>query len=211
MDELQRLLAAAEKDDVLSSRHVVVGIRQELVRDLVQLTLPVEAAVAGQIAFRLETAEVVFQGGESRVTLRGRASRVGVPEPRADLTVMGSIHGVRVAGRGGHLSARVALDRIEVRGSGAEGARGELVERLVEQVGGTGLTSLAEQIPPLEIPVRFERTLSLDAGTVGPISIAPARLALRVEVAEVAALDGRLWVFLDVSAAPQKADAGGAR
>jgi hypothetical protein len=59
--------------------------------------------------------------------------------------------------------------------------------------------------------VRFERTLSLDAGTVGPISIAPARLALRVEVAEVAALDGRLWVFLDVSAAPQKADAGGAR
>lgn len=204
MDELRRILAAADKDDVLSSRHVAVGIRQELVRDLVQLNLPVEVTAAGQLVFRLETAEVAFQGGESRVTLRGRVRRAAAPDVFADLTVTGGIHGVKVAGRAGTLSAQVALDRLEVRRSGALGAPNDLVEGLVEQVGGTGLTSLAEQIPPIELPVRFERMLARGAVTVGPVTIAASELALRVEVAEVVALDGRLWVLLDVSAKPQR-------
>jgi hypothetical protein len=201
-DELRRLLAAADKGEVLPSRCIAVGVRQDLVRDLVELTLPVEATVAGQLVFRLERAEVAFQGGESRVTLRGRVRRATDAGAFADLTVTGGIHGVKVAGRSGYLSARVALDRLEVHR-----AAEEWVEGLVEKVGGTALTSLAEEIPPLEIPVRFEKTLVLAASTVGPVSIAAAELALRVDVAQVVALDGRLWVLLDVSAEPQDARA----
>jgi hypothetical protein len=197
---MRRLLRSTDEDEVLPSRYIAVGIRQELVRDLVQLTLPIETTVAGQLVLRLETADVAFRGGESRVTLRGRARRTTRPETLADLTVVGGIHGVRLTGRAGYLSARVALDRLEVHGIVDEGPSRDLVEGLVEQVGGTGLSSLAEQIPPLEIPVRFEKRLVLSASTVGPVTVAASQLDLRIDVAQVVAADGRLWVLLDVRA-----------
>lgn len=205
--ELRRLLAAVERDQVFSSHHVAVGIRQELVRDLVQLTLPIEAALAGGIELRLEAAEVAFLGGESRVTLRGRVRRRQDPETWADLTALGGIHGVTVGARSGLLGARVALDRLEVRTTGVPDARRDWLEGMIEQVGAQSLSSLADQIPPLAIPVRFERTLGHPGITVGPVTIAAAQIPLRVEVAEVIALRGRLWVLLDVSADPGRAGA----
>lgn len=107
-----------------------------------------------------------------------------------------------LGGRSGYLSARVALDRLEVRTGGLADARRDLLEGLVEQVGAQGLSSLADQIPPFEIPVRFDRTLDLAGATVGPVTVASAHLPLQVGVSEVVALRGRLWVLLDVSADP---------
>ena len=205
--ELRRLVAAAKREQVFSDRHVAVGIRQELVRDLVQLTLPIETTVAGGVDLRLQTADVVFQGGESRVTLRGRVGRTHDPGTHADLTAFGGIHGVTVGGRSGYLSARVALDRLEVHTRGLADARRDFLEGLVEQIGAQGLSSLADQIPPLEIPVRFDRTLDVAGATVGPVTVASAQLPLHVGVAEVMALRGRLWVLLEVSADPAGAGA----
>jgi hypothetical protein len=69
-------------------------------------------------------------------------------------------------------------------------------------LGATTLETLAAQIPPLALPVRFERTLELEAASLGPFEIAPGSLNLRVSLAQVVALGGRLWVLLDVSAGP---------
>jgi hypothetical protein len=207
--ELRRLIAAVDREQIFSSEHAAVGIRQELVRDLIQLTLPIETVVAGEVGFRLEAAEVAFLGGESRVTLRGRVSRKSDPATFAALDAFGGIHGVTPQGPGGHLSARVALDRLEVRATGLADGRREVLEGVVEQLGARALASLAEQIPPLAIPVRFDRTLDLAGGTVGPVEVAAAHLPLRIEVAEVLALQGRLWVLLDVSAGPGPSGGGG--
>jgi len=199
---LRNLITAVETDQAFSSKHVTLGIGQELVRDLLQLTLPVETVTAPDLHVRLETAQVAFESGESRVTLRGRVSRVSSPGTFADLTVHGGLHRFEVGERAGHVSARVALDRVEVRQAEAEGLRRDLVEAVLDRVGATSLASLADQIPPLTIPVRFERTLELGAVSAGPFEIAPSSLRFGVGLAQVVALGGRLWVLLDVSAAP---------
>ena len=201
-ETLRNLIAAVENDEAFSSKHVTLGIGQELVRDLLQLTLPVETVTAPDLHVRLETAQVAFESGESRVTLRGRVSRASSPSTFADLTVHGGLHRFEVGEPAGHVTARVALDRVEVRQVEAEGLRRDLVELVLDRLGTTTLETLALQIPPLAIPVRFERTLELGAVSAGPFEIAPSSLRFRVGLAQVVALGGRLWVLLDVSAAP---------
>jgi hypothetical protein len=201
-ETLRNLIAAVETDRAFSSHHVTLGIGQSLVKDLLQLALPVETDTAPDMHVRLETAEVAFENGESRVALHGRVSRTSTPGTFADLTVHGGLHRFEVGEHEGHVTARVALDRLEVRQAEAEGMRRELVEAVIEQLGQPSLESLAAQIPPLAIPLRFERTLELPGQSVGPFEIAPASLRFRIAVAQVVALGGRLWVQLEVTATP---------
>jgi hypothetical protein len=202
-ESLRNLIDAVETDHAFSARHVTLGIGQSLVRDLLQLALPIEAESAPDLHVRLETAEVAFESGESRVTLRGRVSRASTPGTFADLTVRGGLHRFAVGEPAGQVTARVALDRLEVRQAEAEGLRRELVETVLERLGQPTLESLATQIPPIAIPLRFERTLALEGLRAGAFEIAPASLRLRVALAHVVPLAGRLWVQLAVTAAPE--------
>ena len=167
-ETLRDLIAAVETDQAFSSKHVTLGIGHELVRDLLQLTLPVETVATPDLRVRLETAEVAFDSGESRVTLRGRVSRASSPRTFADLVVYGGLHRFEVGERGGQVTARVALDRVEVRQAEAEGLRRDLLEAVVDRLGAPTLETLALQIPPIAIPVRFERALELEAMSAGP-------------------------------------------
>lgn len=207
-DTLRGLIAAVETDQAFSSKHVTLGIGQELVRDLLQLTLPVETAAAPDLRVRLETAAVAFDGGESRVTLRGRVSRASAPGTFADVVVHGGLHRFEVGERGGQVSARVALDRAFVRQAGAEGLSRELLELLLDRLGAPTLEALALQIPPLAIPVRFERALELEGIRAGPFEVPSGSLRFRVALAQVVPLGGRLWVLLDVSASAERTPAG---
>lgn len=201
-ETLRGLIAAVEVDQAFSTRHVTLGVGQDLVRDLLQLTLPVETVTAPDLRVRLETAKVAFENGESRVTLRGRVSRASAPATFAELEVYGGLHRFEVGERAEYVTARVALDRVELRQAGAEGVPRELVEVVLDRLGAPALASLADQIPPLTLPVRFERVLELGATSVGPLEIAPGSLRLRVALAQVVALGGRLWLLVDVTATP---------
>jgi hypothetical protein len=200
-ESLRGLLAAAGTDEIFSSRHVTLGIGQELVRDLLQLALPIETETAPDLRLRLETAQVAFDNGESRVTLRGRVSRLSQSGTFADLVVHGGLHRFHVGEPAGLVTARVALDRVEVRQAAAEGLSRDVVEAVVGRLGLPALETLAQQIPPVAVPVSFERALELEAMSLGPFEIAPGSLRFRVELVSVVALGGRLWVMLDVSAA----------
>jgi hypothetical protein len=209
-ETLRNLIGAVDTDQAFSSKHVTLGIAQELVRDLLQLTLPIETEAAPDLRVRLETAQVAFESGESRVTLRGRVSRTSSPGTFADLVVHGGLHRFEVGEPAGHVRARVALERVEVRQAEAAGLRRDLVEALLDRLGVTTLEALALQIPPLAVPVRFERALELEPMSAGPFEIAPGSLRFRVALAQVVALGGRLWVLLEVSvvAGAQRAPAG---
>jgi hypothetical protein len=160
---------------------------------------------------RLETAQVSFENGESRVTLRGRVSWASQPGTFADLVALGGLHRFEVAEAesAGRVTARVALDRVEVRQAEAAGVRRDVVEAVLDRLGATTLETLAAQIPPIAIPVSFERAVELQAVSLGPFEIAPGSLRLRVSLAEVVALRGRLWVLLDVKASAGPKPVGG--
>ena len=145
---------------------------------------------APDMRVRLETAEVAFESGESTVTLRGRVSRASSPGTFADLVVHGGLHRFEVGEHGGQVTARVALDRVEVRQAEAEGLRRDLVEAVLARLGAPTLETLALQIPPIAIPVRFERALELQATSAGPFEVAPGSLRFRVALVQVVALGG---------------------
>jgi hypothetical protein len=210
-DALRNLIEAVEAGQAFSPKHVTLGISQELVRDLLQLTLPVEADAPPDLRVRLETAQVSFENGESRVTLRGRVSWASQPGTFADLVALGGLHRFEVAEAesAGRVTARVALDRVEVRQAEAAGVRRDVVEAVLDRLGATTLETLAAQIPPIAIPVSFERAVELQAVSLGPFEIAPGSLRLRVSLAEVVALRGRLWVLLDVKASAGPKPVGG--
>jgi hypothetical protein len=201
-EALRGLIAAVEAGQAFSSRHVTLAIGGHLVRDLLQLALPVETGAAPDLRVRLETAEMAFEHGEGRVALRGRVSRQSTPLTFADLVVHGGLHGFEVAEPAGQVTARVALDRVEVLQAEAQGVRRDLVETVLDRLGAPTLAALADQIPPLAIPVRIERSLALSGLRSGPFEIAPGSLRFDVRLARVVALGGRLIVELDVRAVP---------
>jgi hypothetical protein len=196
---LRRLLAAADEGRLFTPDQLAIGVRQELVRDLLRKALPVEAMVGQQLRARLEEADVSFEDGQSLVTVKARVRPVQSGEAFADLTLFGGLRRFQVDPGTGMLSAHVELDRVEVRRVEA-GALGRRLVESVKGLSGRGLEALGEVVPPIEVPVRLEQVIDFAGFTEGVVSVPPGRLPLHVSVAAVVPVAGRLWVLMDVSA-----------
>jgi hypothetical protein len=68
-ETLRGLIAAVEGERAPSARYVTLGIGQSLLREVLELALPIEADSAPDVHVRLESAQVAFEDGESRVRL----------------------------------------------------------------------------------------------------------------------------------------------
>jgi hypothetical protein len=197
---LRELLAAAEKGSIFSSDHLAIGIKAELLRDLLQRRLPIETVIGDQLRVRLERAEVSLEGSQSLVTLQGRVSPVHGVDAFADVELLGGLHRLEVDAGSGILTARVELDRIEVQRLAAGMLEDGLVQALNESLRGRGLGALGDVLPRIEIPVHLDQAIEFGGFAEGVVSVRPKRLPVRVSVARVIPVAGRLWILLDVSA-----------
>lgn len=198
--ELRRLLAVADQGALFSADQLAIGVKAELVRDLLQKSLPVETVVVEQFRVRLDEADVSFESGQSLVTLQGRVSPVRSAEAFADLTLLGGLHRFEVDPRSGSLTAHFELDRVEIRRVEAGTLEQGLVQSVNESLGGRGLGALGEVVPPVEVPVRLDQAIDFGGFSEGIVFVPPGRLPLRVSVARLVPVAGRLWVLLEVSA-----------
>jgi hypothetical protein len=197
---LRELLADTEKHGFFSANQLAIGIRAELLRDLLRRQLPLETVVGGRIRVRLERAEVSLESGQSLVTLQGRVSSTEGAADFADLELLGGLHRFEVQPRSGLLTARLELDRVEVQRLAAGSLERGFAQALSEALGGRSLGALGEVLPRLEIPLRLDQAVEFGGFAEGVVSVPPQRLGVRVSVARVAPLGGRLWVLLDVDA-----------
>lgn len=207
---LRRLIAAADAGALFSPDQLAVGIREELVRNLLQRSLPVETVVVEQFRVRLDKADVTFESGQSLVTLQGRVSPVRSAEVFADLVVLGGLHRFEVDPRSGTLAAHFEVDRVELRQVEAGALERGLVRSLNEGLSGSGLGALGEVVPPVEVPVRFDQAIDFGGFSEGVVVVPPGRLPLHVSVARIVPVAGRLWVLLEVSAGPKARSPSGA-
>lgn len=207
-----RLLAAAAREGRLfapAPHRAVVALHGGVVESLLRTHLPATHVLDGRFAVQLVGARVDFDDGLALVRLDGRVSLAADPDVHADLVVFGDL-GVSAARPDGEvLRGRVRVVGVEARRVDV-GLRAREVDRLIEQVGRARLEDLARLGPDLDIPVRARHTFEVGGvGPRGPVRIDPAEVAVTVQLANVSAYDGRLWVAVDVTAGdgPVAADA----
>jgi hypothetical protein len=198
----RQLLEDDDKGRLFPPDQLAIGVRQELVRDLLQRRLPLETTPLPALRVRLETAEITFEGGQSLVTLQGRVRALGVHDSYADLTFSGGLHAFEVDTAGGVLRARVELDRVDVRHvEGGPVERG-LLESVNQTLRGRGLGAIGDVLPPVEMPIRLDQAADFPGISAGLLSVPARTLPMSVKVARVVPVAERLWIFLEVRTRP---------
>jgi hypothetical protein len=196
---LRALLEAADQGALFSSEHVTIGIEQDLVRDLLQAQLPLERVVLERFHFRLSRADVKFESSQSLIAISGRVHAAGAPEAYAELTLVGGLDEIGVDPHTGTLTARVALDRVELDRVGTGALDAGWTRTLLESLGGSGLGALGEAVPPLQLPMRLDRTIESRGVDDGVLVVPPARLTVQAAVKRVLPMAGRLWISLEIT------------
>lgn len=194
IEGLEATIAKAERGELVTADRIAIGVAEELVKNLLNASLPLETVVAGRLRVSVESAQPSFRGTQAALQLRAVVSSVGLEGATASLDIAGSLD--RFELEGGRLRARVALGYFAVRESGA----GELAAGAVESVIRANLASIEAAIPDLELPVQLEESIAFAGLAEGPVVAKPGALPLQIGVGLVLVADGRLWVLLDAAA-----------
>jgi hypothetical protein len=195
--ELRTMVEDDQAGRLFPRDRLAVGVRQELLRDLLQRRLPFEAVPIPTIRVRIETAHIVLEGGQSLVELKGRVQ--DDTAIFADITLFGGLHLFSVDAKAGIVTARVNVERVDVWRAGAGATERTVLEGLNEGLRGPALSALSEMLPPVEMPVRLDPVLDFPGVTGAALEVPAQRLGVDVSVARVVPVNGRLWLFFDVA------------
>jgi len=198
--ELRTLVEDDQAGRLFPRDRLAIGIRHELVRELLQRRLPLESAPIPTIRVRIETAEIDFDGGQSLVTLKGRVE--DATATWASLTLFGGLHRFQVDAKAGIVTAYVNVERVDVWRVGAGPTERAILEGLNEGLRGPGLAALSEMLPAVEMPVRLDPVLDFPGMAGAALEIPPRRLPVDVSIARVVPVAGRLWLYFDITVRP---------
>jgi len=203
---LNGLIALVEQGNLTRPNQLLVGVDEELVERLIAVTLPQERLVAESFRIRLEKATVRFRGNQGLVALTGRASAEDAPGTFVDVVLRGAVDQLTVERDSGALTGRVAIYSLEVQRAAAAGAEGGQVRALAEALGQASIDMFADLGPLVVIPIQLHEEIDLSGLDEEPVSAASGSLQVKLDVARVIAVSGRLWVMLDVVAGPWRSE-----
>jgi hypothetical protein len=179
---------------ILPPDGVVVAISDTLVQRLLVAQLPFEVEVDAFVV-RLDQAEVAFKGSPA-VTLTGRVAYKQKPETAGRLRAIGVLEAVRIDPGTGTLRGQVAVDHVDLLE--AAGLETFLTGGTIDELARAIRKRLAGRIPTVEIPVKVEQAIALPAVSDGPVRLQAATMPLQVEVSDIYAAQGVLWVAVKV-------------
>lgn len=195
IDALQVLVGRAERGELVTLDQIAIGVDEQTAGELLRASLPRDVTVMGTVV-RIESALPLFRGNRAGLVLRGRVHAIGLPDAFAALELGGTLDAFELDA--GRLSARVKLIHVGLRDSSLGGLGGGRMEGLVRD----NLPAIESAIPRIEIPVGIEESLAIDQVRMGPVTVKPGRLPLRITVARVVPVSGRLWILLDAVVGP---------
>ena len=108
--------------------------------------------------------------------------------------MVGALDSIAVDAARGALAAKIVVDHIGIeKAAGIEaifsGSTMDEVARMIR-------LQLADQLPPIQIPVKVQQSIELPAVTNGPVRIDGASMPIAANVSRVFAGQGRLWVAI---------------
>lgn len=177
---------------------VLFLVDQSLVADLLATQVPREYLIEDTFRVWITGASITFEDGLALVRLDGRASLAGSDEQVfADVAVFGDLEILREQPSAAVLRSRINLIAVDVRRVEVVGKRD--VDALVEKLGRSRLSAFATLASELEIPVRHEHAIEMPAVDEGPVRIEASTLPLRLNLVDVKAFRGRLWISMTAS------------
>jgi hypothetical protein len=196
---LETLVAKAEGGGLETQGQIAIGISEELVKGLIDASLPREVVLAERLRLRLESAEAIFRGNRSGLVLRARISGKDTPGANATVEMAGTLKEFEF--EKGQLVSRVSVLHFTV----LESSMGNLAADVIENLVKPHLATIDGVIPPVVIPVSLEESVKIGGLTEGVVVAQSGMLPLAIKVAQVVPLNQRLWVLLDAKAGPWQA------
>jgi hypothetical protein len=200
IDDLKVLAKRAEAGEISTLDRVVIGISEELSKALIDASLPQEQVIGDRVRVRIEKVQPVFQGNNAALLFEAVAEGLK-SGASARLELVGQLVNFRVVE--GRLKADVELIHFKLIDSSLPDLGTGILERLIQD----HLGALAGLAPKFEIPVRLEQAIKIGGLDEGVVQAQGGVLPLSMSVAEVAPVNHRLWVFLDVKGGPWKSAA----
>lgn len=180
------------QEPLVPARDLAVGIDEALLQGVIAAQMPFESRI-GEFQLTLEQAEVMFRGAPT-VRLRGRLQHEGRVDLEAVVNVVGALDSISVDGGRGALAAKIVVDHIGIEK--AAGIESLLSGSTLDELARTIRLRLADQLPPIQIPVKVQQSIDLPAVTTGPVRIDGASMPIAANVSQVFAGQGRLWVAI---------------
>lgn len=188
---LRQVVARLERgDSLLPATDIAIAVEDTLVRDLIAAQLPVVLDV-DRYHLELREAGVQFRGGPA-VRLRGQIQVRDRPGLAAVVELFGGLDDIQVEPVSSTLRATLAVDHLEIVET--EGVGQFLSGSALDEVSRLVRLQVAEQLPPIQIPVKLRSSIDFPAVTEGPVRMTGARMPLAVSVSQVTATRGRLWI-----------------
>jgi len=192
---LRARVAKLERGEpILPEEAVVAAISEEVVGQFLAEQLPFDLEVKS-FKISLKTAEARFSGSPS-IKLAGTISPKEHPDLKGEVFLTGALDQIEVDPVSGTLRSKVAVDHIDLLQMA--GLERFLSGATVDELSRTVRKQLAGQIPPVQIPVMIEQRIDLPEVTTGPVRLHGATMPLKVEVADVFAGQGVLWIAIEV-------------
>jgi hypothetical protein len=191
VEGMREIAARLERGEpMLPKDDIAISIEGALVRDLITAQLPFELDV-DRFHLRLSEADVLFRGSPV-IKLRGTLFIREKPEYVAEIAAIGALEGVEVVPATGNLRASIAIDHLGIEQAGG---LEKLVSRATLDEGARTIRlQLKESLPKLQIPVKLQQGIDLQAVTSGPVRIDVATMPIQVAVSAVVATRDVLWI-----------------
>jgi hypothetical protein len=179
-------------EPLLPPRDLAVAIDETLLQGVIAAQMPF-ASRLGEFLLTLEQVEVMFRGAPT-VRLRGCLQHHGRVDLEAVVNVVGALDSISIDGGRGALAAKIVVDHIGIEQ--AAGIESLLSGSTLDELARSIRVRLADQLPPIQIPVRVQQGIELPAVTRGPVRIDGASMPIVANVSQVLAGQGRLWVAI---------------
>jgi hypothetical protein len=181
-----------------------VGLSEDVLREIVNATLPREVMVKDELKVRLETADPYFRYSQGVIVFEGRLGLTRLPDAFLAIRMAAGLDNVDF--KDGRLVARTRLYHFDLQGS----TLGDMGRTVIEDLVRANLSQMSEAIPPIEIPIRLEQGITIKGLGEGPVSVKAGSLPFSASVARVVLFEQRLWIALEVGAGPWKTASGDA-
>ncbi len=194
---LGRYVERRHRGSFLPPHAISIAIREAFLQRVLDASLPIEQTFDdGRYRVRLDHVRLQMYDGAAVVTLTGRGRLASDTTMYADLLVQGTAGLGDVDYERSRLEPRIEITNVNVIGSGPPGL-GDIANPVAAYFGRQTASDWNAVQAPVAVPVQLAPALEIPA-TQGDVTLPATRVPLRMRLAAVTTLEGRMVASVEI-------------